>query len=93
MLQDARCLGGRGWFWRGTGVGEYEAEFVIICIGRFSGFPNTPKFGAGFGAEIFSGKVLHSMDYSGMDNAVAADFIRGKPVAIIGSTNSATARM
>ncbi|XP_057767939.1 probable flavin-containing monooxygenase 1 [Salvia miltiorrhiza] len=68
---------------------EYEAEFVIICIGRFSGLPDIPKFAAGFGPEIFSGKVLHSMDFSDMDNAAAADFIKGKRVAIIGSGKTA----
>ncbi|KAG6424201.1 hypothetical protein SASPL_114615 [Salvia splendens] len=68
---------------------EYEAEFVIICIGRFSGLPNIPKFAAGFGPEIFSGKVMHSMDYSAMDNAAAADFIKGKRVVIIGSGKTA----
>ncbi|KAG6421166.1 hypothetical protein SASPL_117715 [Salvia splendens] len=37
---------------------------------------------------VFS-EVLHSMDYSAMDNAAATDFIKGKRVAIIGSGKTA----
>ena len=68
---------------------EYEAEFLVLCIGRFSGLPNIPEFAPGYGSDAFSGKVMHSMDFANMENAAAAQFIKGKRVVIIGSGKSA----
>nr|WMB80844.1 FMO [Aphelandra squarrosa] len=74
----------------GGGMQEYHvADFVIVCIGKFSGLPAVPDFPPGSGPEVFSGKVLHSMEYSDMDNASAAQFIKGKRIAVIGSGKSA----
>lgn len=70
-------------------IKEYEVEFVILCIGRFSGVPNVPEFPPYGGPEIFGGKVLHSMDYSALDNASAVALVKGKNIAIIGSQKSA----
>ncbi|OWM72863.1 hypothetical protein CDL15_Pgr021169 [Punica granatum] len=39
----------------------HQAEFIILCIGRFSGLPTIPKLPKDQSIERFQGKVLHSM--------------------------------
>lgn len=67
----------------------YQVEFVILCIGLYSGCPNIPDFPPDQGPEMFNGKVMHSMEYSAMDNLKALEFIKRKRITIIGSQKSA----
>ncbi|VAI20840.1 unnamed protein product [Triticum turgidum subsp. durum] len=65
----------------------HEFDFLILCIGMFSGVPNIPS--AFPGPEAFRGPVLHSMELSDMAHADAAALVTGKRVAVVGSSKSA----
>nr|GEZ10600.1 probable flavin-containing monooxygenase 1 [Tanacetum cinerariifolium] len=61
----------------------YEVDFVILCSGNYSDFPNVPQFPMDKGPEVFDGVALHSMDYAMMSTDNAAEFIKDKRVTLI----------
>ncbi|XP_071722272.1 probable flavin-containing monooxygenase 1, partial [Rutidosis leptorrhynchoides] len=67
----------------------YQVNFVVVCSGMFSDVPNIPQFPPNKGPSAFHGKVIHSKDYSAMDNETAAKFVKGKRVAVVGFHKSA----
>ncbi|RWV90919.1 hypothetical protein BHE74_00043452 [Ensete ventricosum] len=66
----------------------YKFEFIVMCIGKYGDIPNMPKFPPGNGAEIFRGKVMHSLDYCKLDEVATEELMKGKKVVIIGYKKS-----
>ncbi|KAJ9560708.1 hypothetical protein OSB04_005868 [Centaurea solstitialis] len=68
----------------GQSTKVHDADFVILCVGRFTDFPNVPEFDHGAGPEVFGGKLIHSMEYAAMDHDRAEEFVKGKRVVVVG---------
>ncbi|KAI3712214.1 hypothetical protein L1987_70765 [Smallanthus sonchifolius] len=67
-----------------TSIKMHEADFVILCVGRFKDVPNIPYFAPGTGPEVFCGRVIHSMEYSAMEHDKAEQLVKGKRIVVVG---------
>ncbi|GLJ36046.1 hypothetical protein SUGI_0723270 [Cryptomeria japonica] len=73
----------------GESIEWYHFDFLILCIGKYGGLPKIPLFPPKKGSEVFQGKVLHTMDYSALNEKDAYENIKGKRIVIIGYQKSA----
>lgn len=60
-----------------------------MCLGKYGDIPKIPNFPQNKGREIFQGKVLHSLDYSKLNEADARNLLKGKKAVVIGYKKSA----
>ncbi|KAM7459302.1 hypothetical protein LguiA_036296 [Lonicera macranthoides] len=67
----------------------YAFEFLVVCTGKYGDIPKIPDFPLNKGPEVFGGKVLHSLDYSKMNEEETTQLLKGKKVVIIGYKKSA----
>ncbi|KAE8735278.1 putative flavin-containing monooxygenase 1 [Hibiscus syriacus] len=67
----------------------YEFELLVVCIGKYGDVPRMPVFPPSKGREIYSGKVMHTMEYSKLDKEAARQLLKGKRVAVVGYKKSA----
>lgn len=67
----------------------FAFEFLVICTGKYGDIPAIPKFPQNKGPEIFQGKVLHTIDYSKLNEEESTQLMKGKKVVIFGYKKSA----
>lgn len=67
----------------------YKFEFVVICLGKYGDVANIPAFPEGRGPEVFTGKVMHSMDYCKLEKEEARRLVKGKKIVVVGYKKSA----
>ncbi|XP_042507030.1 probable flavin-containing monooxygenase 1 [Macadamia integrifolia] len=67
----------------------YAFEFLVVCSGKYGDVPMMPRFPHNKGPDVFHGKVLHSLDYSKLDEEAASELLKGKKVVIVGYKKSA----
>ncbi|KAK9134995.1 hypothetical protein Syun_014325 [Stephania yunnanensis] len=64
----------------------YEAEFVILCVGRFSGLPKLPDFPINQGPEVFNGVVKEMQKFTAkivdMMKQEKLDAFQGGPIIL-----------
>ncbi|XP_040383690.1 probable flavin-containing monooxygenase 1 isoform X2 [Oryza brachyantha] len=73
----------------GDSVELHVTDFVVLCIGRFSGASNMPRFPPDKGPEAFAGTAIHSMEYANMGAASATQLVKAKLVTVVGYQKSA----
>ncbi|KAH9305700.1 hypothetical protein KI387_010104 [Taxus chinensis] len=73
----------------GESIEWHHFDFLVLCIGKYGDLPKIPSFPPNKGPEVFQGKVLHTMDYSALEEKQAYKLLKGKRVVIIGYQKSA----
>ncbi|KAJ8543375.1 hypothetical protein K7X08_005898 [Anisodus acutangulus] len=67
----------------------YAFDFLVMCTGKYGDIPNIPNFPQKKGPEVFKGQVLHTLDYSKLDQEACTRLVKGKKVAVVGYKKSA----
>ncbi|GMI97879.1 flavin-dependent monooxygenase 1 [Hibiscus trionum] len=67
----------------------YEFELLVVCIGKYGDIPRISVFPPNKGREIYGGKVMHTIEYSKLDEEAARELLKGKKVAVVGYKKSA----
>lgn len=61
----------------------------MVCTGKYGDEPKVPTFPPNKGPEVFKGKVMHSIDYSKLDQEATVQLLKDKKVAVVGYKKSA----
>ena len=64
-------------------------DFCVLCSGSFGDVPNLPTLPPGQGPEVFQGRVLHSVHYSGLSGEESRTLLEGKRVVVVGFQKTA----
>ncbi|PHT42621.1 putative flavin-containing monooxygenase 1 [Capsicum baccatum] len=67
----------------------YAFQFLVMCTGKYGDIPNIPNFPQKKGPEVFKGEVLHTLDYSKLDQEASTKLVKGKSVVVVGYKKSA----